>query len=109
MNDLITWVTDKWLLNQPTRSQGSIIWYYVARFEHIEELHLLIRFYSTNSSIQHPKLSTKKADIEFRIRATKSNAQYDYQLFEKEETSLRPIRSFTNYADLIIYIDVIER
>lgn len=109
MNDLITWVTEKWLSEAPTRSQGSLIWYYVARFEPLEELHVMLRFYEFISPIEHPKLSKKKADVEFRVRAGKLNEQYSYQLFEKEENGLKPIRSFTTSTDLIIYLDTVER
>ena len=69
----------------------------------------MLRFYDFISPIEHPKLSKKKADVEFRVRASKLNEGYSYQLFEKEENGLKPVRSFSNSTDIIIYLDNVER
>ncbi|SFD02804.1 hypothetical protein SAMN05216167_10341 [Spirosoma endophyticum] len=39
MNNLVAWVTDKWVMNSPTKGQGFVVWYYVVRYIYVEELH----------------------------------------------------------------------
>lgn len=108
MDNLVAWVTDKWMKNSPTRGQGFVVWYYVARYIHVEELHIRFRFYDSEFPRQHhPALS--KADLEFRIRSGILGERGSYELFEKEEKGLRPIRSFTQDTDLLIYLDAAVR
>ena len=85
MNDVIAWTTEKWLTNTTTGGQGTVIWYYVARYDRTEEVHILFRFYESISPLEHPKLSTKKADLELRVRRSISKELTSYHLFEKEE------------------------
>ncbi|MVM35978.1 hypothetical protein GO755_38550 [Spirosoma sp. HMF4905] len=108
MNNLVAWVTDKWVMNSSTKGHGFVVWYYVARYIHVEELHIRLRFYESTFQREHnPSIS--KADIEFRIRMGILGERGSYQLFEKEENGLKPIRSFTNEIDLLIHLDTAER
>ena len=108
MNKLIAWVTEKWLTQKPTNGEGYIIWYYVARYDHLEELHIRLRYYEYVSPLDH-KFSKPKTDLEYKIRAHRTNDQLSYDLYEKEESGLKSIRSFTWDGDLILYLESSQR
>lgn len=108
MNNLIAWVAEKWLTQSPTNGEGYIIWYYVARYDHLEELHLRLRYYEYLSPLDS-KFSKPKTDLEYRIRAHWTNDQLSYDLYEKEERGLKSIRSFTWEGDLILYLESSQR
>ena len=108
MDNLVAWVTDKWMMNNPTMGQGFVVWYYVARYIHVEELHIRLRFYESDFQRRHHS-AVSKADIEFRIRSGIKGERSSYELFEKEENGLKSIRSFTQDTDLLIHLDTAER
>jgi hypothetical protein len=108
MNNLIAWATDKWLTQSPTTGEGFIIWYYVARYDRLEELHLNLRFYESISPLG-PRFSKPKGDLEYRIRALGPKDQLSYELYEKEENGLKSIRSFSWDGDLILFLEASQR